>query len=393
MRLHNPTNVVFTEIRFSCSINLCFCSTMWIYKTLAARGGIRGYERCLYWFTTKNQVPHAHFVHCASHNLNLVLKDAVSCNRKVEEFFETVQSVYEFFGHSISRWWQQQSVYESGAPTLKTLNPTRFAGRYDAVFALKQRFCVVLKCLSQIILRTTKSSERNAALGIKKKIENFDFVFLLVLQDEILQIINLPSKQLQSEKIDLLYAHEQLQNALLSIEKLRNEFDSILKNVSDMKHVLDDYRVLQPQFLANALIKDLEQATDEFSKTFFNDVSSSFSSQLLSIRSTFQKDIASMKDIKELAHFLIIRNASLSSSYADVCTALFMFLTVPVTTTKAERTFSKLKLIKNYLRSTMAQERLSNLSLLSIENQWARKIDCNKVIDKFASMKSRKKSF
>lgn len=83
----------------------------------------------------------------------------------------------------------------------------------------------------------------------------------------------------------------------------------------------------------------------------------------------------------------------MSSSYIDVCTALLMFLTIPVTTTKAERSFSKLKLIKNYFRNTMAQEILSSLSLLSIENQRARRIDFNTVIDKFTSMKSRKNSF
>jgi hypothetical protein len=63
-----------------------------------------------------------------------------------------------------------------------------------------------------------------------------------------------------------------------------------------------------------------------------------------------------------------------------------------VITAKAERYFSKKKLIKNYLQSTMVQERLSSWSLLSIENQRAGRIDFNKVINKFASMKSRKKS-
>ena len=33
-----------------------------------------------------------------------------------------------------------------------------------------------------------------------------------------------------------------------------------------------------------------------------------------------------------------------------------------------ERSFSKLKLIKTYLRNSLAQDKLSNLALLSIEN-------------------------
>ena len=39
---------------------------------------------------------------------------------------------------------------------------------------------------------------------------------------------------------------------------------------------------------------------------------------------------------------------------------------MPVTVASAEWSFSKLKLINNYLRSTMTQERLTNLATINI---------------------------
>ena len=59
----------------------------------------------------------------------------------------------------------------------------------------------------------------------------------------------------------------------------------------------------------------------------------------------------------------------------------------------AERSFSKLKLIKTYLRNIMQDDRLSGLVVLSIENAEAWKLDVSKIIDDFASRKARRRKF
>ena len=64
-----------------------------------------------------------------------------------------------------------------------------------------------------------------------------------------------------------------------------------------------------------------------------------------------------------------------------------MFLTLPVTVATAERSFSKLKYIKNYLRNCMGQERLKGLGMLSIEASQPRQ-----AIDRFAEMMARRKN-
>ncbi|GFW52384.1 uncharacterized protein TNCV_2796421 [Trichonephila clavipes] len=66
-------------------------------------------------------------------------------------------------------------------------------------------------------------------------------------------------------------------------------------------------------------------------------------------------------------------------------------ITLPVTSAMAERSFSKLKLIKNYLRCTVSEERLSYLSLISIEQE-ARKIELDELITDFAKKNVRRQT-
>jgi len=50
-----------------------------------------------------------------------------------------------------------------------------------------------------------------------------------------------------------------------------------------------------------------------------------------------------------------------------------IYSVLPVSSAYAERSFSRLKQIQGYTRSTMDETRLSNLSVLNIENEFFRK--------------------
>lgn len=76
--------------------------------------------------------------------------------------------------------------------------------------------------------------------------------------------------------------------------------------------------------------------------------------------------------------------------FANLRVALRLLLTVGVSVASCERSFSKLKLIKTYLRNTMSQERLSNLALLSIESETLMAMNFENVIHEFAISKARK---
>ena len=68
-------------------------------------------------------------------------------------------------------------------------------------------------------------------------------------------------------------------------------------------------------------------------------------------------------------------------------------MTCPISVASAERSFSTLKLIKTFHRSTIMDDRLSSLAILSVENACVRSLDYNGIIDAFATAKARNKNF
>ncbi|XP_020871413.1 uncharacterized protein LOC110225777 [Arabidopsis lyrata subsp. lyrata] len=92
------------------------------------------------------------------------------------------------------------------------------------------------------------------------------------------------------------------------------------------------------------------------------------------------------KEIKKFVEVLDFLK-KMGSCYPNTWTAYHIMMTIPVSIASAERSFSKLKLIKSYLRSTMSQERLNGLSMMSIERSLAEKLDYENLMDEFASFR------
>lgn len=62
---------------------------------------------------------------------------------------------------------------------------------------------------------------------------------------------------------------------------------------------------------------------------------------------------------------------------------LSIAIVLPVTSAGCERSFSALKLIKSYLRSTMCDSRLSNIGVLSVESRRAELLNLDNFVDEF----------
>ena len=88
--------------------------------------------------------------------------------------------------------------------------------------------------------------------------------------------------------------------------------------------------------------------------------------------------------------YKILTDKKLVSTFPNVEVAMRIYLSLMVSNATGERTFSKLKLIKSEKRTCMVQSRLACLSLMSIENELLKNLDCEEIIDRFVRAKCRK---
>ncbi|XP_065420419.1 zinc finger MYM-type protein 1-like isoform X3 [Chrysemys picta bellii] len=186
-----------------------------------------------------------------------------------------------------------------------------------------------------------------------------------------------------------------VESYLVSLDSVIN---STSKRFEHFKNVAAKFSGLDPKHFDNAdNVKKLEFLADMYSDVI--DSQTKIVEEFLSFKDMY-KEIMSTSDrlkssvderptINSVLKFMIAND--MCCIYPNLSRLYHIFLTLPISSAVAERPFRRLKLIKSYLRSTMGEDRLSRLALLSIERQLATEVDYNKVIDNFARMKLRRK--
>ena len=153
------------------------------------------------------------------------------------------------------------------------------------------------------------------------------------------------------------------------INEIHKRFDH--KNVALMKAV-HSCNPSSSSFLEIENILPLAEAYNFFDKTLLG------MECTLASRTLADKELETINDV-------LLEIAPLKSAFPNLVKLLQLALTIVVSTAECERSFSALKRIKSYLRSTMSEERLINLATLSIERRLADSLSLDEVINKFAA--------
>lgn len=197
----------------------------------------------------------------------------------------------------------------------------------------------------------------------------------------------------KSSKIIALYSAEEHFKINIFYLTLDNAIIQLEERFTSLNNVFKIFEVSQPNSLINLTDEQIYNSANKLVECYDSDLSNALAGQILSFRSCFKEEITKRTSVKAITELLVIENPTLATTFSEICTACMLFSTLPVTVATAERSFSKLKLIKNYLRSTMCEERLSGLGILSIENDRARQLNLKEIINNFAEKKARKRNF
>ena len=142
--------------------------------------------------------------------------------------------------------------------------------------------------------------------------------------------------------------------------------------------------------LESLVLKAAQSCTYEEELTFVLDTySSDFNASSLKMQlEIFATDFTTTSSPVTLADIVTYAKGLTPSQkelISEVCTLLKLILVIPATNAVSERTFSTLRRVKSYLRSTMSQSRLNHLILLKVHSQLTDQLDLIDVANSFVA--------
>ena len=110
-------------------------------------------------------------------------------------------------------------------------------------------------------------------------------------------------------------------------------------------------------------------------------------SQLHILRVHFQQSNDGIMSLQSIIFRLKAMSTSEKALIQEVVTLAKLILTMPATNATSERSFSAMRQVKSYLRTTMTQKRLIHLMLMHIHRDWLDKLDLKCITNEFCAAK------
>ena len=158
-----------------------------------------------------------------------------------------------------------------------------------------------------------------------------------------------------------------------------------------IKKISSIFGFLSPNRLAKCSDDEIKTHVATLVDNFPNELTLELRNELSSfIDLYFSQPKEALKQSGVMPYLKFLLNNDLCDVFPEFEILVRLFLTLPIGIASAERSFCVLRRIKNYLRSTMGQQRLSSFAMLAIENKITKSINMDQAITHFSTVKARR---
>ncbi|XP_050054933.1 52 kDa repressor of the inhibitor of the protein kinase-like [Aphis gossypii] len=357
----------------------------------------------------KKEYPTALYIHCSSHNLNLSI--SYSCNiPEIRNTMGTIESGYLFlntpkrqivFSEKLNLFKEEEKLKDDGCQSkklkLKRLCPTRWVERHNSVEIFYDFLPVILSSLEEMITWSDKDTATKAnqlLLALQASEFNISLKQNIDLCEAI-NHINIIIKELMTIRENAETVFSDLFKIIVTQSKEMDIEIKIPRLAKRQKHRCNIMmNTPEEYYRVSIFIPFIESIIEQLNDRFNNhrEIISGFQAlidyniktDLQQLVHFYQNDIECYDkvviEINLWHRFLRENNIKPTSAldalskcnpdfYKNVYTLLHILVVLPVTSCEAERTFSSLKRIKNYLRNTNSENRLNGLANLNIHRE------------------------
>ena len=373
-----------------------------------------------------DEEPRALFVHCYGHSLNLAMCDTIKTTVLTRDSLDVTSEISKLIKYSQkrnARFDALKGEISPDTPGFRVLCPARWTVQGKSLQSILNNYLVLQELWDEVLAGSVDPDVRARVIGAKAQMETFNSFFGISLARLVLAHGDNLSVSLQNSTMSAAEAQKIARLTVDTITKMRpeNSFSMFWEATVAKSHQFD---VSEPQFprkrkrpqryeggdepayhpsspeghyrqlyyevldsakssiqtrfnqkgyaiytqMENLLLKSAKgvDATDEFNavtELYGEDLDSNL---LLTQFSLLQTQLNSDDDVtfRSVLKFLRGYSTSQRQLLSEVVKLVRLILVSPATNAISERSFSAMRRIKTYLRSTMGQSRLNSVMLL-----------------------------
>ena len=375
-------------------------------STMAGKDG--GVQKIL-----REEYTRALYFHCASHKLNLVVNDL----NKLVVIRNTVSTIKEMI-----KFFRESPLRRKSIPNIPMFCETRWSQKYKSIAIFKEHYVQIVMALD-ILSKDGNIATRKAAFPMYCAATNSQFIVSMCLIAKYSALLQPVVNTLQSKSMDLLQCANHIkkitdvlkkhrENADVQSQSFIDEAEKIAENLgidfrmprvnNQQKHRANPPAQTPSEYwkrsliipYIDSLIMSLEQRFSEENlpayslltlhphvmldmtyEDFLKKTESFYSYYNLHgfldeaelWYNQWKERNISKAELKEIELAALIKETQLF--YPAIKQALLISLSQPCTTCTIERSFSTLRRVKTWLRSTMMENRLVGLCMMSVHKK------------------------